>query len=199
MKIHEYQARDILRRRGVPVPRFEVVEDPAEARRVAEEIGGMVVVKAQVHVGGRGKAGGVKLANTPDEAEEYARNILGMDIKGLTVHKVMVTRAVDIEREYYVGIVVDRATQRPVYMVSSAGGVDIETVAAETPEKIFKLAIDPVQGLTVFQAAKLASHLDDRAETVAQIACVITKLYNAFVASDGSLAEINPLVVSPDG
>ncbi len=199
MKIHEYQARTILRGRGVPVPRFEVVEDPAEARRVAEEIGGMVVVKAQVHVGGRGKAGGVKLANTPEEAEQHARNILGMDIKGLTVRKVMVSQAVDIEREYYVGIVVDRASKRPVYMVSSEGGVDIESVAAETPEKIFKLAIDPVQGLTVAEAAELASHLDDRVEVVGQVASVITKLYNAFVQTDSSLAEINPLVVAPDG
>ncbi len=199
MKIHEYQARTILRGRGVPVPRFEVVTDPAEARRVAEEIGGMVVVKAQVHVGGRGKAGGVKLANTPEEAEQHARNILGMDIKGLTVHKVMVAHAVDIEREYYVGIVVDRATKGPVFMVSSEGGVDIESVAAETPEKIFKLPIDPVQGLTVSQAAQLAAHLDDRVEVVGQVAPVVTKLYNAFVASDASLAEINPLVVSPDG
>ena len=199
MKIHEYQARSILRGRGVPVPRFEVVDDPAEARRVAEEIGGMVVVKAQVHVGGRGKAGGVKLANTPEEAERHARDILGMDIKGLTVRKVMVAHAVDIEREYYVGIVVDRATKGPVYMVSSEGGVDIETVAAETPEKIFKLPIDPVQGLTVAQAAELAAHLDDRVEVVGQVAPVIIKLYNAFVQSDASLAEINPLVVSPDG
>jgi len=199
VKIHEYQARSILRGRGVPVPRFEVVDDPAEARRVAEEIGGMVVVKAQVHVGGRGKAGGVKLANTPEEAERHARDILGMDIKGLTVRKVMVAHAVDIEREYYVGIVVDRATKGPVYMVSSEGGVDIETVAAETPEKIFKLPIDPVQGLTVAQAAELAAHLDDRVEVVGQVAPVIIKLYNAFVQSDASLAEINPLVVSPDG
>jgi len=198
VKIHEYQARTILRGRGVPVPRFEVVTDPAEARRVAEEIGGMVVVKAQVHVGGRGKAGGVKLADTPEEAEQHARNILGMDIKGLTVRKVMVAHAVDIAREYYVGIVVDRATKGPVYMVSSEGGVDIESVAAESPEKIFKLPIDPVQGLTVAQAAELAAHLDDRVEIVAQVASVITKLYNAFVQSDASLAEINPLVVSPD-
>ena len=199
MKIHEYQARTILRGRGVPVPRFEVATDPAEARRVAEEIGGMVVVKAQVHVGGRGKAGGVKLANTPEEAEQHARNILGMDIKGLTVRKVMVAHAVDIEREYYVGIVVDRATKGPVFMVSAEGGVDIESVAAETPEKIFKLPIDPVQGLTVMQAAQLAAQLDDRVDVVGQVAPVVTKLYNAFVASDASLAEINPLVVSPDG
>ncbi len=199
MKIHEYQARAILSARGVPVPRFEVVEDPAAARRVAERIGEMVVVKAQVHVGGRGKAGGVKLARTPEEAEKHARDILGMDIKGLTVHKVMVAHAVDIEREYYVGIVVDRATKRPVYMVSPEGGVDIESVAAETPERIFKLAVDPVQGLTVAEAAHLASKLDDRVEVVAQVAAVISKLYDAFVGSDCSLAEINPLVVAPDG
>jgi succinyl-CoA synthetase beta subunit len=199
LKIHEYQARSILEAQGVPMPQHEVVTKPEDARRVAESIGKMVVVKAQVHVGGRGKAGGVKLAKTADEAFEHAGNILGMDIKGLTVEKIMVADAVDIEKEYYIGIVVDRATKRPVYMVSEAGGIDIEQVARETPDKIVKLAVDPENGLTADQAKELASKLDSRADVVSQIADVIGKLYAAFVASDASLAEINPLVVTPEG
>lgn len=198
MKIHEYQARDIYSRFGVPVPRSEVVTTAGDARRAAEEIGGTVVVKAQVHVGGRGKAGGVKLAKTPDEAEKAASLILGMDIKGLTVEKVLVADAVDIESEYYAGIIVDRQTKKPVFMVSAAGGIDIEEVARETPEKIHKLAVDPVAGLTADQARDLASKLDSRPGVVAQLADVIAKLYDAFVGSDASLAEINPLVVTPD-
>jgi succinyl-CoA synthetase beta subunit len=198
LKIHEYQARDIYSRFGVPVPRSEVVTTAGDARRAAEEIGGTVVVKAQVHVGGRGKAGGVKLAKTPDEAEKAASLILGMDIKGLTVEKVLVADAVDIESEYYAGIIVDRQTKKPVFMVSAAGGIDIEEVARETPEKIHKLAVDPVAGLTADQARDLASKLDSRPGVVAQLADVIAKLYDAFVGSDASLAEINPLVVTPD-
>jgi succinyl-CoA synthetase beta subunit len=198
LKIHEYQARDIYSRFGVPVPRSEVVTKAADARRAAEEIGGTVVVKAQVHVGGRGKAGGVKLAKTPDEAEKAASSILGMDIKGLTVEKVLVADAVDIESEYYAGIIVDRQTKKPVFMVSAAGGIDIEEVARETPEKIHKLAVDPAAGLTADQARYLASKLDSRPHVVSQLADVIAKLYDAFVGSDASLAEINPLVVTPD-
>jgi succinyl-CoA synthetase beta subunit len=198
LKIHEYQARDIYSRFGVPVPRSEVVTTAGDARRAAEEIGGTVVVKAQVHVGGRGKAGGVKLAKTPDEAEKAASLILGMDIKGLTVEKVLVADAVDIESEYYAGIIVDRQTKKPVFMVSAAGGIDIEEVARETPEKIHKLAVDPVAGLTADQARDLASRLDSRPGVIAQLADVITRLYDAFVGSDASLAEINPLVVTPD-
>ncbi len=198
LKIHEYQARGILSEYGVPIPRFEVVDDPGDARRVAEEIGRMVVVKAQVHVGGRGKAGGVKLAKTPDEAEKHATAILGMDIKGLTVERVMVADAVDIESEYYVGIVVDRATKRPVYMVSAAGGVDIEEVAATTPERIHKHPVDPDKGLSTAEAQELAAKLDTRPHVVRDIAVVVEKLYDAFTGSDASLAEINPLVVTPD-
>jgi succinyl-CoA synthetase beta subunit len=198
LKIHEYQARDIYAQHGMPVPRSEVVTTPADARRVAGEIGGLVVVKAQVHVGGRGKAGGVKLAKTPDEAEAAARAILGMDIKGLTVEKVLVADAVDIESEYYAGIIVDRQSKRPVFMVSAAGGIDIEEVARETPEKIHKLVIDPERGLTDDQATDLAGKLDSRPHVVSQLADVIARLYDAFVGSDASLAEINPLVVTPD-
>lgn len=158
----------------------------------------MVVVKAQVHVGGRGKAGGVKLAKTPDEAEKHATSILGMDIKGLVVERVMVADAVDIESEYYVGIVVDRATKRPVYMVSAAGGVDIEEVAATTPERIHKHPVDPDKGLSKAEAQELAAKLDTRPHVVRDIAVIVEKLYDAFIGSDASLAEINPLVVTPD-
>lgn len=198
MKIHEYQARGILSRHGIPVPRFDVVTEPSDAARVASDIGHMVVVKAQVHVGGRGKAGGVKLAETPAEAEAHASAILGMDIKGLTVEKVMVAHAVDIASEYYVGIVVDRASKKPVYMVSEAGGIDIEEVARETPERIHKLAVDPEAGLTRDEAAKLASLIESRPGVASQVADVIFRLYEAFAGSDASLAEINPLVVTPD-
>jgi succinyl-CoA synthetase beta subunit len=199
LKIHEYQARSILRRHGLPVPAFDVVTTPGDAKKAAAKMGGAVVIKAQVHVGGRGKAGGVKLAANPEEAERHAAVILGMDIKGLTVEKVLIAGAVDIESEYYVGIVVDRATKKPVYMVSAAGGVDIEEVARETPEKIHKLVVDPEAGLTREQAAALASEIDPRPAIASQVADCIAKLYEAFVAADASLAEINPLVVTPAG
>ena len=199
MKIHEYQARGILRQYGLPVPAFDVVTTPGDARKAAAKMGGPVVVKAQVHVGGRGKAGGVKLAANQDEAVRHADAILGMDIKGFTVEKVLVAGAVDIESEYYVGIVVDRATKKPVYMVSAAGGIDIEEVARETPEKIHKFAVDPEGGLTAEQAKALASKIESRPGVSAQVADCIAKLYEAFVSVDASLAEINPLVVTPSG
>lgn len=199
MKIHEYQARSILRQYGLPVPAFDVVTTPEDARKAAAKMGGPVVIKAQVHVGGRGKAGGVKLAGDAEEAERHAAAILGMEIKGLTVEKVLVAGAVDIENEYYVGIVVDRATKKPVYMVSAAGGIDIEEVARETPEKIHKLAVDPEKGLTTDQARSLAAKIETRPNVAAQVAECIAKLYEAFVAVDASLAEINPLVVTPGG
>ena len=199
MKIHEYQARGIFAKYGLPVPEFEVATTPEEVRAAAEKLGGPVVVKAQVHVGGRGKAGGVKLASGPDEAEGHARAILGMSIKGLTVDKVLVAPAVDIEREYYVGLVVDRASKRPVCMVTDAGGVDIEEVARETPEKIQRLPIDPERGLLADEAAELASKIESRPDIARQVADAIVKLYDAFVGSDASLAEINPLVVTPSG
>jgi succinyl-CoA synthetase beta subunit len=198
LKIHEYQARGILRDHGIPVPRFEVVDAPSGAGRVAAEIGHTVVVKAQVHVGGRGKAGGVKLAIDPEEAESAARSILGMNLKGLVVRKVLVAHAVDIAREYYAGIVVDRSSKRPVVMVSAAGGVDIEEVAAKSPEKIHKLAVDPEVGLDDGQALDLAGLIEPDPGIAREIASVIGKLYEVFVASDASLAEINPLVVTPD-
>ena len=199
MKIHEHQAMEIFAEYGLPVSGFDVATSPADARAAAESRGGSVIIKAQVHVGGRGKAGGVKLARDADEAERHAESILGMDIKGLTVEKVVVAEAVDIDREYYIGIVVDRATKRPVYMVSSEGGVDIEEVARETPEKIHKHSIDPERGLSDAEAAELAAKIESDPHVAAQVADAILKLYAAFVGSDASLAEINPLVVTTDG
>ncbi len=190
---------EIFARYGLPVSGFDVVTSPEEARAAAEKRGGSVVVKAQVHVGGRGKAGGVKLARDADEAERLAEGILGMDIKGLTVEKVVVAEVVDIDREYYIGIVVDRATKKPVYMVSSEGGVDIEVVASETPEKIHKHPVDPERGLSDAEAAELAAKIESEPSVAAQVADAILKLYAAFVGSDASLAEINPLVVTSEG
>ncbi|MBN2565632.1 MAG: ADP-forming succinate--CoA ligase subunit beta [Candidatus Eisenbacteria bacterium] len=199
MKIHEHQAMEIFASHGIPVSGFDVATTRAEARESARQRGGNVVVKAQVHVGGRGKAGGVRLAKDADEAERHAGDILGMDIKGLTVEKVVVAEAVEIEREYYVGVVIDRASKRPVFMVSAEGGVDIEEVATVTPEKIHRLPVDPEVGLTEAQAAQLAAAIEERPGVVSQLADVIMKLYEAFVGSDASLAEINPLVVTRDG
>lgn len=199
MKIHEYQAKELFRREGVPVPQGEVVETPADARAVAERYGKPVVVKSQVLVGGRGKAGGVKLAKDPEETEMHAKSILGMSIKGLKVTKLLITEAVDIATEIYVGVVMDRASQRPVVIASAAGGVDIEEVARENPEAIHRLQIDPLYGIMPFQSRSLAQKLHDDQAVVKQIAPVIEKLYAAFDRADASLAEINPLVVTPAG
>ncbi|MFN8582906.1 MAG: ADP-forming succinate--CoA ligase subunit beta [Gemmatimonadaceae bacterium] len=199
MNIHEYQAKDILRALGVPIPPGEVATTPAEAEAIARRIGRMVVVKAQVHAGGRGKAGGVKLAKTPEEAREKAQAILGMQIKGLTVQKVLVTDAADIASEAYVGIILDRASKRPVFMVSPAGGIDIEEVAASTPEKILKLPIDTRYGLQPFQAMRLGFFLYDDLAKARAAAKIMQHLYQGFMQSGCSLAEINPLVVTPAG
>ena len=199
MNLHEYQARDILRRHGIPVPPGEVASTPAEARAIAERLGGKVVVKAQVHAGGRGKAGGVKLAKTVAEAETHAKTILGMTIKGLTVQKVLIAPAAEIASESYVGIIVDRASQRPVLMVSPAGGIDIEEVAAQTPEKIHRLAIDPRYGLLQHQALALAFQLYSDVKQARAAADIMQRLYTAVYAVGASLAEINPLVTTPDG
>ena len=199
MKVHEYQARKIFRDHGLPVPPERVAETPEEAEAAARDLGGPVVIKAQVHVGGRGKAGGVKLASDPAGAREAAGAILGMDIKGLRVGKVLVAPAVDIEHEAYVGIIVDRASQRPVLMVSAAGGVDIEEVARDTPEKIHKAEIDPRYGLLNHQAMGLGFDLYDDLPRVRAAAQLFRRLYEAFQASDASLAEVNPLVVTKQG
>jgi succinyl-CoA synthetase beta subunit len=200
VNIHEYQAKDILRAEGVPIPPGEVATTPDQVEAIAKKIGGMVVVKAQVHTGGRGKAGGVKLAKTPAEAREIASKILGMKINGLTVYKVLVTSAADIASEAYVGIILDRATKKPVFMVSPAGGIDIEEVAAKTPEKILKLPIDTRYGLQPYQASELGFFLfPDDVKKVRAAAKIMGQLYSAFMKSDASLAEINPLVVTPAG
>ena len=199
MNLHEYQARELLRAAGVPTPEGDVASTPAEAEAIARRIGGTVVVKAQVHAGGRGKAGGVKLAATPAEAKEQAGRILGMQIKGLTVQKVLVVPAADIATEAYVGLIVDRESQRPLLMVSPAGGIDIEEVAAKTPEKIFKLAIDPRYGLMPHQALGLGFRLYADVAQARAAAQIMTTLYGAFMANGASLAEINPLVTTPDG
>ena len=197
MNIHEYQAKELLRAEGVPIPAGEVAQTPDEAEAIARRINGPVVVKAQVHAGGRGKAGGVKLAKNAQEAREIAARILGMQIKGLTVYKVLVTAAADIASEAYVGIIVDRAARKPVFMVSPAGGIDIEEVAAKTPEKIMKLPVDTRYGLTPYQASQLAFFLYSDARKVRAAAKIMQQLYTAFMKAGCSLAEINPLVVTP--
>jgi len=199
VNLHEYQARDILRRHGIPVPPGEVASTPQEARALAERFRGKVVVKAQVHAGGRGKAGGVKLAKTAAEAETHAKAILGMTIKGLTVQKVLIAPAAEIASESYVGIIVDRASQRPVLMVSPAGGIDIEEVAAKTPEKIHRLAIDPRYGLLQHQALTLGFKLYADVKQARAAADIMQKLYAAVYGVGASLAEINPLVTTPGG
>jgi len=200
LKLHEYQSKQLFGRYGIRVPKGEVATTPEEARAVAAQIGGPVVVKAQVLVGGRGKAGGVKLAKTPAEAEEKAAQILGMDIKGLTVEKVLVDPAADIRQEVYLGAVLDRAARRVALMASAAGGMDIEEVAATTPEKIITVRVDPLLGLTDYQTRDLAFGVglaDPNQQR--QFATIAKKLYAVYVGSDATLAEINPLVIQGDG
>ena len=198
MNLHEYQARALLKAAGIPVPDGDVAATPSEAESIARRIGGSVVIKAQVHSGGRGKAGGVKLARNPAEAADHASQILGMTIKGLVVHRVLVVPAADISSESYVGIIMDRATQRPVFMVSAAGGIDIEEVAAKTPEKIVRLPVDPVYGLLPHQALTLAFALYQDFAQVRAAARIMEQLYRVFTENGASLAEINPLVTTPD-
>ncbi|GAB4543706.1 MAG: ADP-forming succinate--CoA ligase subunit beta [Anaerolineae bacterium] len=198
MKLHEYQSKRIFARYGVPIPEGDVATTATEARHIAQRLGGPVVIKSQVLVGGRGKAGGIKVAKDPDEAEALAEQILGMNIKGLTVDKVLVDRAADIREEIYLGITIDRWQRKPVMMASSEGGVEIEEIAKTTPEKIFKLAIDPLMGLMDFQARNLAFDLGMRRTFIRQFTTIAQGLYRAFVESDASLAEINPLVVTGD-
>jgi succinyl-CoA synthetase beta subunit len=199
VNLHEYQARELLRQHGIPVPGGDVAGTPDEVTVIASRIGGPVVIKAQVHAGGRGKAGGVKVARNPDEAHAHASRILGMTIKGLTVQRVLVVPAAEIASESYVGIIVDRATQRAVLMVSPAGGIDIEEVAAKTPEKIHRLAIDPRYGLLAHQALGLAFALYPGIAQARAAADIMRKLYRAFYAVGASLAEINPLITTPGG
>ncbi len=207
MKIHEYQAKAILARHGVPVPRGEVVTQASAAADVARTLGGAVsVVKAQIHAGGRGKGGGVKLAKSPEEARRLAGDMLGMTLvtyqtgpEGRKVQRVLIEEGLDIARELYLGMVIDRSTQKIVVMVSREGGVEIEKVAAETPEKIHKEFIEPGIGLQNFQAQKLAFALGLEGASVRKGITVMTALHRAFVASDASLLEINPLIVTRAG
>jgi len=199
MNIHEYQAKEIFARFGIPVPPGTVVTTPAEAESVAAKIGKPVVVKAQVLVGERGKAGGVKIAQTPAEAKEKAAQILGMDIKGEKVQKVLITEAVDIAREIYVGVVMDRRAQKPLIMASAEGGVEIEITAVEKPQAIKRVQVDPLYGVHSFAARNLAAELADNAEQAKPMTEIIEKLYRVFMETDASLAEINPLVVTKDG
>ena len=200
MKIHEYQAKEIFSKFGMPVPPGDVAETPEQAYSIAKKIGDKLVVKAQVLVGGRGKAGGVKLADSPEKAKEVASQILGMDIKGLEVEKVLVAQAVDIKEEYYLGIILDRRSQKPVVMASAAGGVDIEEVARNTPEKIFKMTVEDVQtGLMPHQARWLCLKVFKDKSQALKASRILLSLYRAFMSSDASLAEINPLVVTTSG
>jgi len=206
MKIHEYQGKELLKKFGVPVPRGIVAHTPEEAFNAAKELGtDVVVVKAQIHAGGRGKGGGVKLAKSPEEAREVAGQILGMNLvthqtgpEGREVRVILVEEGLPIDREFYLGIVLDRTTGRPVFMASSAGGMDIEEVAAHTPEKILKETIDPALGFRPFQARKLAFGLGLPAELINQAAKFMQSLYTAYEQMDASLLEINPFLLTKD-
>jgi succinyl-CoA synthetase beta subunit len=206
MKIHEYQGKELLRKFGVPVPRGIVARSPEEAYQAAKELAtGVVVVKAQIHAGGRGKGGGVKLAQSPEEAREIARQMLGMKLvthqtgpEGREVRVLLIEEGLPIDKEFYLGIVLDRASGRPVFMASEAGGMDIEEVAAKTPEKILKETVDPAVGFCPFQARKLAFGLGIRSELVNQAVKFMQSLYNANEQMDASLMEINPFLLTKD-
>jgi len=199
VKLHEYQSKRIFAQYGVPIPRGDVATTPEQAREIANRLGSRVVIKSQVLVGGRGKAGGIRLADGPDEAEEVAAQILGMKIKGLTVKKVLVDEAASIRQEIYLGIVIDRAQRRPVIMASAEGGVEIEEVARKAPDRIVKLGIDPFFGLQAYQGRELAFGIGLQKELVQDLVRMAQGLYNAFAGCDASLAEINPLVVTGEG
>jgi succinyl-CoA synthetase beta subunit len=206
MKIHEYQGKELLKNFGVPVPRGLVARSPEEAYQAAKELGtDIVVVKAQIHAGGRGKGGGVKLAKSPDEAREIARQMLGMKLvthqtgsEGREVRVLLVEEGLPIDKEFYLGIVLDRASGRPVFMASAAGGMDIEEVAANTPEQIMKETVDPAVGFRAFQARKLAFSLGLPAELIGQAVKFMQSLYLAYEQMDASLMEINPFLLTKD-
>jgi succinyl-CoA synthetase beta subunit len=200
MDLYEYQGKQLFKQFGIPVSEGRVADTPEEARKAAEELGGQVVVKAQVLTGGRGKAGGIKLAEGPDEAEEHARNILGLDINGHIVRKLWIEKASDIEREYYLSLTFDRGEKKALFMFTKEGGIDIEEVAAERPEALARLHVDPLEGFQPYQARRLiyGAGIEDEGEQK-QIAKIAGQLYNAFVGSDAVLTEINPLIVTPDG
>lgn len=204
MDLYEYQARELFRAHGVPVLGGAVALTPEEARAAAQDLldhgSDLVVVKAQVKTGGRGKAGGVKLARTAEEAEQRAREILGMDIKGHTVHKVLISDGADIESEFYFSILLDRAERRYLAMCSREGGMDIETLAKERPEALAKVAVDPIEGITTQKAADIVAQAGFEPGPIATgVASVIVQLWEVFTAEDATLVEVNPLVATPDG
>jgi succinyl-CoA synthetase beta subunit len=200
MDLYEYQGKELFRRFGIPVSEGRLAETPAEARAAAEEVGGQVVVKAQVLTGGRGKAGGIKLAEGPDEAEARAREILGLDIRGHVVRRLWVEKASDIAKEYYLSVTFDRGEKQALFMFTREGGVDIEEVASERPEALARLHVDPLVGFQPFHARRLlhGAGIEDANESK-QIATIAARLYDAFVESDAMLCEINPLIVTPAG
>jgi succinyl-CoA synthetase beta subunit len=198
--LYEYQGKELFRRFGIPVSEGRLATTPEEARAAAEEVGGQVVVKAQVLTGGRGKAGGVKLAEDPADAEAKARDILGLDINGHVVRKLWIESASDIAKEYYLSITFDRGVKQPLYMLTTEGGVEIEQVAEEKPEALARLHVDPLEGFQPYQGRRLiyGAGIDDPGEQK-QVLGIVEKLYRCFVESDAMLAEINPLIVTPDG
>jgi succinyl-CoA synthetase beta subunit len=199
MDLYEYQGKQLFSRFGIPVSDGQIVDTPEQAREAAERLEAAVMVKAQVLVGGRGKAGGIKYAGTAAEAEAHARAILGMDIKGHTVRRVWIERASDIEREYYFSITFDRGAKRPLLMLTTAGGMEIEDVAAETPERIARLHVDPLTGFQPFHARRLCFGAGIPAAEIRQASDIMTRAYRAFVETDAMLVEINPLIVTPEG
>jgi succinyl-CoA synthetase beta subunit len=200
LDLYEFQGKELFRRYGIPVSDGRLATTPAEAREAAAAIGGQVVVKAQVLTGGRGKAGGIKLAATPEEAEARAEEILGLDIRGHIVRKLWIEKASDIEREYYLSLTFDRSAKRPLFMFTTQGGVDIEEVAASSPEALVRLHVDPLEGFHPWHARHLvhAAGIEDPGEAK-QVAAIVSKLYDAFVGAEAMLCEINPLIVTPDG
>ena len=198
MKLHEYQSKQIFAKYGIPIPKGRVAATASEAKAIAEELGGRVVLKSQVLVGGRGKAGGVKLAKDPEEAEQLATQILAMEIKGLPVRKVLVDEAAVIDKEIYFSITNDRAARKPVMIASAAGGMEIEEVAAKTPEKIVKLHIDPLLGLRDYQARDIAASIDLPRDYWKDFNKIAIGLWQVYEETDASLAEINPLVITKD-
>ena len=200
MDLYEYQGKELFRRFGIPTSEGRLALTPAEARAAAEELGGQVVVKAQVLTGGRGKAGGVKLAEGPDDAERKAEEIIGLDINGHVVRKLWIERASEIAKEYYLSVTFDRGEKKVLFMLTTKGGIEIEQVAAETPEKLARLHVDPLEGYQPYQARRLiyGAGIDDPNEQK-QILDIVGKLYECFVAMDAMLCEVNPLIVTPEG
>ncbi len=200
MDLYEYQGKQVFERHGIPVSDGRLATSPEEARTAARELGGPVVVKAQVLTGGRGKAGGIKLAATPDEAEARAGEILGLDIRGHVVRRLWIEKASDIAREYYLSVTFDRGEKKPLFMFTTEGGVDIEEVAATKPEALVRLHVDPLEGFQPWQARRLVygGGVEDASEQK-QIATIVERLYAAFVETDAMLCEINPLIVTPEG